>query len=81
MAPRSDAIEKYAMAPVVMTTIAMWWNSRVPRGVCAGLDESRDQFGWVRRRRTTSVHAVIAKRETAKRLNTAHSQLEPFVDK
>lgn len=33
VAPKSEAMEKYDSAPVVITTMAIWWNNRAPRGL------------------------------------------------
>lgn len=42
VAPRSEAIEKYAMDAVVRTIKANWWNTRVPLGLCIPCYELRD---------------------------------------
>ena len=35
VAPRSEAMQKYAKLAVVRMMTASWWKSRVPRGRCA----------------------------------------------
>lgn len=81
VAPRSEAIEKYAMLAVVRTTMAIWWKSRALRGLC--ITQSAHVLQEICKsdhRRTVKVIPVTTTRQRAMKENAAHSQSEPCVE-
>lgn len=81
VAPRSDAIEKYANDPVVNTTTAIWWNRRAPRGLCQLGSCQWETVCYVQGQHTLNVHPTTASRETPKIEKAAQSQSDPPVER
>lgn len=76
VAPRSDAIEKYARLVVARMMMANWWKRRVPRGRYVVLVSTWSHQGGGRELTVKSKKTVTNSPRVIKE-NAAQSQSEP----
>lgn len=78
VAPRSEAMEKYAMVDVAKIIVAMLWKNRVPRSSCVQCQPNNSYPRYISAL-TTKDHITMPTVLRSMTAKTAHSQSEPPV--